>query len=311
MLTTFALVVRSSQWQTAVLPKLTPLPFLEDLLPQLPPHVRDALAVAVRDIQPLPDDASETGEETPGTVHWLVRQFVDATQSVLPPRWTVLHEPHCLGDDVVGAGKKRRSDVPDWLVVDPRNPPLWSTAAGFVEGKAFIRDDKSTEALLEEGYVSVTRYSAQALQAQTNADPASAEPVAVLSLVTNGRTLQALYFKMDPREATNHVKLFMSPALPLFGASGGLTPGVELLARVLYASPQHFNGCAMALPTHITLPADDDGPQLSVELGRRLGVGGSCDVFEISGSDPPTVLKLLRSRASPAKNGAGACAAEA
>ena len=122
LLATFALAVRSSQWQTQVLPKLTPLPFPERLLPELPPHVRDALAIAVRSINPLPDDAAETGEETPGTVHWLVRQLVDAAQSVLPPRWTVLHEPRCLGGDVAGADKKRRPDVPDWVLLDPVIP---------------------------------------------------------------------------------------------------------------------------------------------------------------------------------------------
>ena len=233
--------------------KLTPLALPDELLPQLAPHVRDALAVAVRHIQPLPDDAPETGEETPGTVHWLVRRLMDAAQSVLPPRWTVLHEPRCLGGGVAGAdNKKRRSDVPNWVLLGPRDCPSWKTAAGFVEGKSFVRGDKSTEALIEEGRVSVTRYSARALQAQKSAD--SAEPVAVLNLVTNGRTLEALYFKMDACAMTNQVAAYASSALPLFSAGDGLAPGVELLARVLNASPQHLRGCAMALPTHVTLP---------------------------------------------------------
>ena len=299
LLATFALAVRSSQWQTQVLPKLTPLPFPETLLPELPPHVRDALAIAVRSINPLPDDAVETGEETAGTVHWLVRRLVDAAQSVLPPRWTVLHEPRCLGGDVAGADKKRRPDVPDWVLLDPRDSPSWRTAAGFVEAKAFERADKSTEALFEEGYVSATRYAAQALQVQTSAD--SAEPLAVVCLVTNGRTLQALYYKLDPRAVTSHISLFMSVPMPLFVEGQGLAPGVELIALVLHASPQHLSGCAMALPTHVTLPADGDGLQLPLELGRRLGVGGSCDVFELAGSNPPGVVKLLRRHTSPAK----------
>jgi len=299
LLATFALVVRSSQWETQVLPKLTPLPFPETLLPELPPHVRDALAIAVRSINPLPDDAVETGEETPGTVHWLVRRLVDAAQSVLPPRWTVLHEPRCLGGDVAGADKKRRPDVPDWVLLDPRDSPAWRTAAGFVEAKAFKRADKNTEALFEEGYVSATRYAAQALQAQISAD--SAEPLAVVCLVTNGRTLQALYYKLDPRAVTSHISLFMSEPMPLFVEGQGLAPGVELLALVLQASPQHLSGCAMDLPTHVTLPADGDSAQLPLELGRRLGVGGSCDVFELAGSNPPCAVKLLRRHASPAK----------
>ena len=297
LLATLALAVRSSQWQSQVLPKLTPLPFPETLLPELQPHVRDALVIAVRSIKPLPDDASETGEETAGTVHWLVDQLVDAAQSVLPPRWTVLHEPRCLGGDVAGGDKKRRPDVPDWVLLDPRDSPSWRTAAGFVEAKAFARADKSTDALFEEGYVSVTRYAAQALLEQTSAD--SAQPLAVVCLVTNGRTLQALYYKLDPRAVTSHISLFMSVPMPLFVEGQGLAPGVELLALVLHASPQHLSGCAMALPTHVTLPADSDGSQLPLELGRRLGVGGFCDVFEMAGSNPPAVVKLLRRHASP------------
>ena len=294
LLTQFALLIRSSQWRTQVLPKLTPRPFPATLLPELPPHVRDRLAITMGSICPLPDNASETDESREGTVHWLVRKLMDAVQSVLPARWTVLHEPQCLK----GSGDTTRSDIPDWALFDPRDASLWSTVGVLVEAKTVERADKSTAALLEEGCVSVTRYAAQALQARTNAD--STGSAEVLCLVTNGRTLQALYYTMDPRAETNHINLYMSEPLALFEAGVGLAPGVELLARVFHASPQHLSGCA-ALPKHVSLPADGDSLPLELELGRRLGVGGSCDVFESAGSDPPAVVKLLRSQVLPAR----------
>ena len=140
-------------------------------------------------------------------------------------------------------------------------------------------------ALLREGKVQALRYCACRVLALHAACPTTA-PWQAFALVTNGEVVCVIRMVYTGTRLTAYMTED-EPLLPRqIPPKPELTPGAELLARVLAASPQQLGSAFVAPPRTAAVDFPLGAPRrlqrprlLTIADGVALGHGGFCDVF--------------------------------
>ena len=263
-----------------------------DSLSALLPNAADGVLKAAQRVvlPPVPPvEAPECGET--GSVHaWLGTVFERVLECVpQPPRWTLIHEPQAL---------RTQRGVPDWVLTDTRDTTEWATTSALVEAKPLQSGDLNEKALLQLGEAQGISYAATALRAQ-HRENAVPHPRRVVLLVANTRCvlLRVLSLSIMGMESCVEVHEFKAQpwGLEITGSAGArASPGVELLARVFSACREDFSG-SVPLPDALEYPGlEDHDTSRVLNLARRVGIGGFCDVYASEFRGSPVAVKLSR-----------------
>ena len=263
-------------------------------IPPLPAEVVSELVAVVPQLTELPDDAPEKDAYTNGSVHSVALSLLLAIERCA--------RPACQLRRFYEQPQNARN-TPDFTYTGRHEAtvtPLSSLIS--LELKPIKTKGKSRKTLLAEGKVQGFRYgAARVLQLRARFPDATRWEAMVV--VSNMRTLcvMRVVFTDDAFVVyTTADEPLLPPQPPPPAASGGgsLPRGVELLARVLRASPSQLGGMFCSPPDQIQVVPSGRGKSLiaeTVAIGNLLGSGGYCDVFAGTWRDIDVAVKLPRS----------------
>jgi hypothetical protein len=253
-----------------------------DIAP-LPATVESRLAAVVPQLTQLPDAAPEKDAYTGGSVHNAMLTLLLAIERCAGPlcRLRRFYEQ-----------AQNARNTPDFTYTD-RHEATVTTLSSLVslELKPVETKNKSCKTLLTEAKVQGFRYGA-ARVVQLRARFPDVTKWEAMVVVSNMRTLCVMRVVFT-EEAFVVYTTADEPLLP-DPLTSKLPRGVELLARVLCASPSQLGGMFCSPPEHIQMVPTGSVTSEAVAVGDLLGSGGYCDVFAGTWAAHAVAVKLPR-----------------
>ena len=242
-----------------------------DIAP-LPASIERDLAVFVPQLPRLPEDAPEKDAYRSGSVHNALLTLLLATER---SAGTACRLRRFYGQQM------NARNTPDFTYTD-RHEATVTTLSSLViiEAKPVMTKNKNTATLLAEGKVQGFRYGSAHVMELRERFPDASKWEAVV-IVSNMRTLCVM--RVVYTDDTFTVYTTGDEPMLLAPSPGKLPRGVEMLARVLCASPRQLGSMFCSPPDHIQILPSGRGKSSStfenVAVDTLLGSGGYCDVF--------------------------------
>lgn len=267
-------------------------------LPPLKDDVAQRLAFAVQGLTLPPEDAPEVDAYVDGSVHSRMLALLLVIEAQLG-RACSLRRFYQQELERSEPEKRVPKNEPDFTYTYFCEAEVTLLSALLcIELKTRLTKNKSKAVLVAEGLVQSFRYGTVLVQAKRRRFP-DAERWEAMVVFSNLEHLHAIRVVLTEEDfvayTTDPLPLLAPASAPQTSAIPQLAPGVEVLARMLCAKPEQLGGMFSSPPVRLRVPAIAPRTgDLDVEMGKWLGSGGYCDVFQAACRGDAVAVKLPR-----------------